>query len=52
MTQRWVRDFETAATKLIPSMHERTDEELERISNAYLTLMPHVVFERVYREKR
>lgn len=52
MTARHVREFETAVTKLIPSMHERTDDDLERLAEAYERVAQHVIFERVYRSIR
>lgn len=49
MTPRHVREFEDTASKLIPSIPDRTDDELERLARAYERLAQHIIFERVYR---
>lgn len=49
MTARHVREIEDAVTKLVPSLPNRTDDELKRLRDAYERLASHVIFERVYR---
>jgi len=46
---RAVAELEHAVSTLVPVMAGRTDEELQRMTDAFHRLMPHVIFERVYR---
>lgn len=49
MTTRAVVELEQAVTRIVPSISERSDDELQRMVDACYALWPHVVFERVYR---